>query len=118
MLVQKGRLVCPKCKNMNMFFITHADGFLRAFNSFKCIKNNGNTIYNFSFTIDDKETEFPEQNNKTEEECFRSYVNWVCPDAGFDGIFFIHRKGCGFSSENFLDFIPSFMRKKISQEKK
>jgi len=56
MLVQKGRLVCPKCKNMNMFFITHADGFLRAFNSFKCIRNNGNTIYNFSFTIDDKET--------------------------------------------------------------
>ena len=118
MLVQKGRLVCPKCKNMNMFFITHADGFLRAFNSFKCIRNNGNTIYNFSFTIDDKETEFPEQNNKTEEECFRSYVNWVCPDAGFDGNFFIHRKGCGFSSENFLDFIPKFYEEKDFTRKK
>ena len=106
MSIQTGRLVCPKCKNMNMFFITHADGFLRCFNSFKCIRDNGNIIYNFAFTINDKETEFFEQNNKTEEECINSYINWVCPNAGFDGNFFIHRKGCGFSSKNFLDFIP------------
>ena len=112
MSIHTGRLVCPKCKNMNMFFITHADGFLRCFNSFKCIINNENTVYNFSFTIDDKKTEFPEVNNKTEDECLKSYVNWVCPNAGFSGNFFIHRNGCGFSSKNFLDFIPKLYEEK------
>jgi serine/threonine protein kinase len=112
MSIQTGRLVCPKCKNMNMFFISHADGFLRCFNSFKCIKNNGNNIYNFAFSIDDKTTEFPDNGNKTEEECAQSFVNWVCPNAGFSGNFFIHTKGCGFSSKNFLDFIPKFYEDK------
>ena len=118
MSIQIGRLVCPKCKNMNMFFITHSDGFLRCFNSFKCIRDNGNTIYNFAFTINDKETELFEQKNKTAEECISSYVNWVCPNAGFDGNFFIHRKGCGFSSKNFLDFIPKFYEEKDFKGKK
>lgn len=118
MLVQTGRLVCPKCKNMNMFFINHADGFLRCFNSFRCFRNNGNVMYNFAFSIDDKQTEFPESNNKTEEECIRSFVKWVCPNAGFDGKFFIHRKGCGFTSNNFLDFIPKFYEEKDFTKKK
>ena len=97
MSLQTGRLVCPKCKNMNMFFISHADGFLRCFNSFRCIRNNGNSKYNFAFSIDDKTTEFPDNGNKTEEECTQSFVNWVCPKAGFSGNFFIHTSGCGFS---------------------
>jgi len=118
MSIQTGRLVCPKCKNMNMFFITHEDGYLRCFNSFKCTKNNGNTIWNFSFSIDDKKTEFPEQNNKTEEDCLKSFVNWVCPNAGFDGKFFIHRNGCGFSSKSFLDFIPKFYEEGDFKNKK
>ena len=118
MSIQTGRLVCPRCKNMNMFFISHADGFLRCFNSFKCIRNNGNIIYNFSFTIDDQKTEFPEVNNKTEEECIKSFVNWVCPNAGFNGNFFIHRNGCGYSSKNFLDFIPKFYEEKDFTKKK
>jgi hypothetical protein len=77
MSIQTGRLACPKCKNMNMFFINHEDGFLRCFNNFKCIRNNGNIFWNFSFSIDDKNNEFPEQNNKTQEECIESYKNWV-----------------------------------------
>lgn len=112
MSLQTGRLVCPKCKNMNMFFISHADGFLRCFNSFRCIRNNGNSKYNFAFSIDDKTTEFPDNGNKTEEECTQSFVNWVCPKAGFSGNFFIHTSGCGFSSKNFLDFIPKFYEEK------
>ena len=118
MSIQIGRLVCPKCKNMNMFFINHADGFLRCFNSFKCTRNNGNTIWNFSFSIDDKNTEYPEQNDKTEEECLQNYVKWVCPNAGFNGNFFIHRNGCGYSSANFLDFIPKFYEEKDFIQKK
>jgi serine/threonine protein kinase len=101
-----------------MFFINHEDGFLRCFNSFKCIRNNGNIIWNFAISIDDKNTEFHEQNNKTQEECIKSYKNWVCPNAGFQGKFFIHRSGCGFSSTNFLDFIPKFYEEKDFTNKK
>ena len=70
------------------------------------------------FSIDDRKTEFPEQNNKTEEDCLKSYVNWVCPNAGFEGKFFIHRHGCGFSSKNFLDFIPKFYEEGDFKRKK
>ena len=118
MSIQKGRLVCPNCKNMNMFFISHSDGFLRCFNSYRVIRNNGNTLYCFAFTIDDVNTEFPEQNNKTEEDCLNSYVKWVCPNGNFEGNFFIHKSGCGFSSNNFLDFIPKFYEEKDFKNKK
>ena len=66
-----------------MFFITHEDGFLRCFNSFKCIKNNGNTIWNFSFTIDDKKTEY----NYTQSDVVEAiYFNFDDSSISNDGV--------------------------------
>ena len=100
-----------------MFFISHEDGYLRCFNSFKCTMDNGNTIWNFSFTIDDKQTEFPEENNKTEEDCIKSFLNWVCPDAGFQGKFFIHKMVVVFLQKIFWISFRNFMKKEISKKK-
>ena len=99
-----------------MQYYTHEDGFLRCFNSFKCIKNNGNTIWNFSFTIDDKKTEFPEQNNKTEEDCIKSFVNWVCPNADFKENFLFIVMVVAFLQKTFWISFLNYMKKRISKK--
>ena len=112
-----GRLVCPKCKNMNMIFISHSDGNLRCFNSYECTINNGNILWDFGFNINDKEYQFS-QDKKTEEQCKNLFKLWICPKAGFTGKNFINGMGCGYSSNLFLDFIPKIYEEKDFSNKK
>ena len=116
MSIHTGRLVCPKCKNMNMFFITHEDGFLRCFNSFKCIKNNGNTIWNFSFTIDDKKTEFPEKIIKQKKIVLKVLLIGFAQMRDFKENFLFIVMVVAFLQKTFWISFLNYMKKRISKK--
>lgn len=49
MSIKSGRLICPKCKNINMILVGNNNKFERMLNRYKCIKDNGITLWNFFF---------------------------------------------------------------------
>lgn len=122
MSMQYGRLVFPKCKNININLIfVEVNGeseIMRAFNSFQRINNNGNISWNFGLFIDDsfhENTEFKEYhegNIKTEEEVKQIYLLWICPKVQFTMESFINGGGWGFTSNNFYEFLPKLYESK------
>ena len=125
MSIQYGRLVCPKCKNIYLIIailIKNETNTIRFYNTFQRIINNGNISWNFGFFLDESLhentniKEFIESDIADEDEIKRIYPQWICPKAGFQTEYqdneYINGSGCGFSSSNFLDFIPKLYEEK------
>lgn len=102
MSIVTGRLSCPKCNNNMMIGLGNGSSFERACNRYRCMKKDGNELWNFAFSFDE---DIFNEDNKTEEEWNQKYTNWMCLNVEFSGDNF-SGKGCGYSSSRFSDFIP------------
>lgn len=116
MSVRSGRMVCPKCKNMNMIAAGNNGSFTNLMNRYKCINDNGVIFWKFSFSFDEDAEN--DEDKKTEEELNRLFTEWKCLNATFTGDLFIHTSGCGYMSNTFLSFIPKFYEEKDFTNKK
>ena len=103
-------------------FLKDGIGTLRFNNSFQRIINNGNISWNFGLFLDasfhenSDFKEFKERDIIDEDEIKRIYPKWECPESEFNIEYkdcqFLTGNGCGFSSSNFLDFIPKLYEDK------
>lgn len=116
MSIKSGRLICPKCKNINMILVGNNNKFERVLNRYKCIKDNGITLWNFFFSFDE---DIPnDEGRKTEEEWTNMFSQWCCMKASFTGNAFINSSGCGYTSNTFMSFVPKFYEEKDFSNKK
>lgn len=116
MSLRAGRMVCPKCKNMNMIAAGNNNSFERLLNRYKCINDNGQTLWNFFFSFDEDVDN--DEGRQTEETWNRQFTQWMCLKGNFTGNLFIKTTGCGYTSNTFLSFVPKFYEDKDFTNKK